>query len=1022
MLKRSVNPATAGKIIDPEKINVILATDCGSTTTKAILVQKIDGHYRQTHRGEAPSTVEEPFADVTVGVINSVTEVTELAGRRLIDDNGKIIQPATENEGCDLYISTSSAGGGLQMMVAGVIREMTAASAKRAALGAGAIVMDIIASNDRRKPHEQIQRIRDLRPDMMLLSGGTDGGTTTHVVKIAELVAPAKPQPRFGAQYQLPIIYAGNRDAIQNIEGLFRNEEFDLSIVDNLRPVLEMENLSPARDAIHDLFLEHVMAHAPGYNKLMDWTDAPIMPTPGAVGNILQTIAEQQGINVVGVDIGGATTDIFSIFDGTFNRTVSANLGMSYSISNVCAETTMPNILRWVHLDMEERSVRNRVKNKMIRPTTIPQSMEALIFEQAVAREALRLAYEQHKEFATTLKGVQRQRSVGDTFSQEMGGLTIVDNMKLNLLVASGGVLSHAPRMHQTALLLIDAFQPEGVTTLAKDSIFMMPHLGVLAQVHPQAAMEVFEKDCLIYLGTVIAPAGRTKAGKLCFSYKISGETLNESGEIIFGEMKLFPLGLDETADIIIEPPKSFDVGNGPGKRLKKQVRGGLVGLILDGRGRPLNLPEDQSQSKISVGQWVDDIDLYPVQQVEERDAPPSISVDTEKTGTAKEIGPKKAHAYTPGLKVTHRTTIQRRRVLPIPGKVVVKVGDMIEAQQVVAETFMPGDVIPINLANLLSLPPGDVPECMVVKEGDKVEVGDILARTKGIFGFFKHEFRSKDAGKVETISEVTGQVILRGPEHPVDVLAFYPGKIVEVIENQGVIIESEVTFVQGIFGIGGETFGKIKMACESPDEQLTEDHITPDMKGCVIVGGARMTAKAINKAVEVKAAGIVSGGIDDQDLKTFLGYDLGVAITGSENLGITLIITEGFGNIAMAERTFNLLKSREGGEVSINGATQIRAGVIRPVIVIPVDETVLPAVDEKDHISGQLEIGYPVRIIRDPFFGIIGKVHSLPPEPQVLESGSKARVLKVSVDSGSPITIPRANVELIEGEGKNEL
>jgi uncharacterized protein (TIGR01319 family) len=602
--------------IDPEKISVILATDCGSTTTKAILIQKVDGQFRQTHRGEAPSTVEEPFADVTVGVVNSVTEVAELAGRNLVDEDGRIIQPATGNEGCDIYISTSSAGGGLQMMVAGVIREMTAASAKRAALGAGAIVMDVIASNDKRKPHEQIQRIRELRPDMMLISGGTDGGTLTHVVQIAELIAPAKPQPRFGAQYLMPIIFAGNHDAIPRMKELFK-DEFELSVVENLRPVLERENLGPARDAIHDLFLEHVMAHAPGYNRLIDWTDAPIMPTPGAVGDILKTIADRQGINVVGVDIGGATTDIFSVFDGTFNRTVSANLGMSYSISNVCSETTLPNVLRWVHLDMDEREVRNRVKNKMIRPTTIPQSIEALVFEQAVAREAMRLAYEQHKEFATTLKGIQQQRTVGDTFSQEAGGQTIVDNMKLNLLVASGGVLSHAPRMNQTAMLLIDAFQPEGVTTLAKDSIFMMPHLGVLAQVHPKAAMEVFEKDCLIYLGTVVAPAGHSKPGKECFTYHVKGDTLNESGRINYGEMKLLPLGLGETAEIEIEPTKNFDTGAGEGKRVSRKIRGGTVGLILDGRGRPLALPENPDECKERISQWLNDMELYPARQAE---------------------------------------------------------------------------------------------------------------------------------------------------------------------------------------------------------------------------------------------------------------------------------------------------------------------------------------------------------------------------------------------------------------------
>ena len=597
--------------IDTDKINFILATDCGSTTTKAILIQKIDGEYRQTHRGEAPTTVEEPFADVTVGVINSVTEVAELAGRRLVDENEKIIHPATDSEGCDIYISTSSAGGGLQMMVAGVIKEMTAASAKRAALGAGAIVMDTIASNDGRKAHQQIQRIRELRPDMMLISGGTDGGDAKHVVEIAELISPAKPKPRFGKDYQLPIVYAGNNEAVENMEGIFQ-DGFELKVVENLRPVLERENLGPARDAIHDLFLEHVMAHAPGYNKLIEWTDAPIMPTPGAVGNILQTIAEREKINVVGVDIGGATTDVFSVFDGTFNRTVSANLGMSYSISNVCAEATMPNVLRWVHFEMDERELRNRVKNKMIRPTTIPQSLEALIFEHAVAREALRLAYQQHKEFATTLKGVQQQRTVGDTFSQQISGQSIINNMKLNLLVGSGGVLSHAPRMHQTALLMIDAFQPEGVTELAKDSIFMMPHLGVLAQVHPQAATEVFERDCLIYLGSVVAPAGRGKDGKTCFTYSIEGSTLNESGEILFGDIKLLPLGPGETATISMEPVKTFDAGAGDGKKLQAEVRGGTVGLFLDGRGRPLDVPKDHNRSKIMIDNWVNAVDLYP--------------------------------------------------------------------------------------------------------------------------------------------------------------------------------------------------------------------------------------------------------------------------------------------------------------------------------------------------------------------------------------------------------------------------
>jgi len=594
-------------MIDPEAIGVILATDCGSTTTKAILIEKVDGHFRQTHRGEAPTTVEAPFADVTIGVLNAISEVQELSGRRLIDENNRLIRPERDGEGADIYISTSSAGGGLQMMVAGVVRQMTAESAKRAALGAGAIVMDVIATNDRRRPHEQIQRIRELRPDMILISGGTDGGTTTHVVEIAEMIAPARPRPRFGRDYRLPIVYAGNRDAAKFVRDVI-DEGFELKIVDNLRPVLERENLGPARDAIHDLFLEHVMAHAPGYDKLIGWTDAPIMPTPGAVGNILATIARVQEINVVGVDIGGATTDVFSVFDEVFNRTVSANLGMSYSIANVCAETGMENVMRWVHVSMDEKSLGNRVKNKMIRPTTIPQSLEELIFEQAVAREALRLAYVQHKAFATTLKGVQRQRTVGDTFSQEASGATIVDNMKLDLLVGSGGVLSHAPRMNQTALMLIDAFEPEGFTRLAKDSIFMMPHLGVLAEVHPRASLEVFERDCLVYLGTCVAARGTGPRGRPCFSFVLRTPAGEKTGDLALGDLMLLPLGPGETARLRVMPAKGMDCGAGSGREIERDVHGGTVGLVLDARGRPLSVtPGDRDE----VGRWVRSLDLY---------------------------------------------------------------------------------------------------------------------------------------------------------------------------------------------------------------------------------------------------------------------------------------------------------------------------------------------------------------------------------------------------------------------------
>lgn len=614
------------KFDNPDDIKIILATDCGSTTTKAILIEFINGEYRLTTRGEAPTTVEAPFEDVTMGVLNAVQEVEELSGHKLLGDDGNIINPSNNNEGCDVYISTSSAGGGLQMMVAGVVRSMTAESAERAALGAGAIVMDVIASNDKRLPHQQIERIRHLRPDMILLSGGIDGGTTTHVVELAELISAADPRPRLGSSYKLPVIYAGNKNATKNIEDTL-GDKVDLKTVDNLRPVLERENLGPAREEIHELFMEHVMAQAPGYKKLMALTDAPIMPTPGAVGLIIKTIADQYKIEAVGVDIGGATTDVFSVFrpdgkDGVFNRTVSANLGMSYSISNVFAEATLPMVMRWVPFKMDESDLRNRVKNKMIRPTTIPQSMEELIFEQAIAKEALRLAFIQHKNFATVLKGVQQQRTIADAFEQSSSGGTIVNMMSLDMLIGSGGVLSHAPRRQQSALMMIDAFMPEGITRLAVDSIFMMPQLGVLTEVQPKAATEVFEKDCLIHLGTCVAPVGTSKKPGPVMKYTIDLPTGKVTGTLNSLEMKKFELGIQENglpqkAKAVLEPERGFDIGAGKGAKVEAELDGGVVGIILDGRGRPFDLSTLSEDERVShLKTWMGELDIYPVSKM----------------------------------------------------------------------------------------------------------------------------------------------------------------------------------------------------------------------------------------------------------------------------------------------------------------------------------------------------------------------------------------------------------------------
>lgn len=371
--------------------------------------------------------------------------------------------------------------------------------------------------------------------------------------------------------------------------------------------------------------------------------------------------------------------------------------------------------------------------------------------------------------------------------------------------------------------------------------------------------------------------------------------------------------------------------------------------------------------------------------------------------------------AYTPGLKISRRMRHRIRRALPVPGEVRVAVGDRVQATDVIAQATMPGDVTPVNIANILAIPASELPGAMLVEVGDRVAAGDLVARSKGIFGMFRGEYHARAGGTIESISAVTGQVIFRSEPKPVQVLAYLTGEVVAVLPGEGAVIEAEVAFLQGIFGIGGEAFGEIALACQSPTEELTADLISESMRGKIVVGGARMTGDAVRKAISLQAAAVVSGGMDDADLRAILGYDLGVAVTGSEQLGTTLVVTEGFGEIAMAERTFRLLAEHAGAFAAVNGATQIRAGVMRPEIVIPIgpaehDEPVAPAAG-----GGLLEPGTAVRIIRDPHFGLIGIVAALPAEPAILPSGSKARVLDVRLDSGQTVTVPRANVELIE-------
>lgn len=371
------------------------------------------------------------------------------------------------------------------------------------------------------------------------------------------------------------------------------------------------------------------------------------------------------------------------------------------------------------------------------------------------------------------------------------------------------------------------------------------------------------------------------------------------------------------------------------------------------------------------------------------------------------------SYAYTPGLKVKRITLVRKRRLLPIPGEVLVHEGDNVSYDTVVARTNVPGDIEMIPLSYILGVEPYQLPKVTLKEEGNTVQEGELLAVAKSFFGIFSTEYRSKVSGTIELISEITGMVGVRHPPVPINLEAYISGKVSQILPKQGAEIETPASFIQGIFGVGGERHGEILVIADR-DEELKPSHIGSHCKGKVIIGGSLVTFDVLKKAEEIGVKGIVTGGIRRKDLTQFVGYDIGVAITGQEDIGLTCIVTEGIGKLAMAEHTYEVLKSCEGYLAAINGATQIRAGVIRPEVIIPLRESKVDKSMEEALAEGMYP-GTRVRIIRRPYYGAIGNVETLPAELHQFQSESWVRVMTVKLDDGRVVTIPRANAEIME-------
>jgi len=822
-------------------------TDVGSTTTKAFLFER-DGGWKH-YRAEVPTTVEKPWEDVTVGVLRALEQLEAASGRRIIGAG----RPAVP------YFSTSSAGGGLAVVVTGLVGRLTAETADRTALGAGAIVLDVVALDDGRTPYGKIRDLKRLRPDMVLFAGGFDGEAIGAPVLLAELLLESDLHPKLNPGARLPVVYAGNANARGYVEHLLGDSVLFRS-VPNVRPSELVEDLEPARAAILDTFMDHVMSQAPGYDKLLGWVEAPILPTPAAFGEALAILSRNEKGRMLAVDVGGATTDVFTAEDGQVVRTVSANLGMSYSAVNVLDTVGVGVLVEFAGGSIGKQRLLDTVANKYIDPTRLAESDEEIAVEGAIATAAVREATRAHLDVRKCAEAESEGFTVGGSPQRpsESGGHLALPGY--SVVVGSGGVLAHSAR-ETTRSILERALRLRRGARLMVDGEFMLPHLGVLSRSCPDVA------------------------------------------EQLIGELAVVPLGGErETAG-----RRARSVGPGADDRRRsvgEHVRGLRRGRIA--LRRELAVPGEV---------FVDRGDEVRSDTVVARSFREFLRPYFLPVGAALEVDPGELTQYLCrgiGEEVGRGEIVARRRrnlmrVIEYRSPVEGTIEKMLpDGTLVVREAPELARVLtPVEAANELGLMPEKLEPYLRCSVGDEVERGQPLAAviSTDAVRFAKSPVR----GRVERIDLKHGRVMVEPLLQELEVVAWLPGVVTEVTKR-GCVVEGEGTVVRGTWGAGGETSGSLTLGSPDPGSVVVRDHVS---------------RAAIAGLADARVAALVVGGLEFEDVHP-------------SPPGFPVVVVGAFGAGGMPEEYRAALEAGEGKTALIDGTTQLRVGVRRPMVIVP--------------------------------------------------------------------------------------
>ncbi|MFO8145020.1 MAG: glutamate mutase L [Candidatus Syntrophosphaera sp.] len=956
----------------------IVITDIGSTTTKALLIDNSGNTPELLGIAHSPTTVEAPRNDVRAGIREAVSGLEEKSGLPLLaESKGKDELAWTDDVS---YFTTSSAGGGLQILVIGLTLFDSASSAKRCAYGAGGVILDTFAIDDQRQAMEQMLAMRNLHPDMILVCGGTDGGAISGVLRMAEIVRIADPRPKFDLEAKIPAIYAGNKDAAPIIRKLV-SKAFDLYVLPNIRPTSDTENLKPTQDKIQQLFMENVMEHAPGYAGVKPTVSAPIIPTPVGVHKSLALIADREIRNIFAFDIGGATTDVFSYINEHFHRTVSANLGMSYSAWNVLRECGLDMILRWLPEDIDEAGLRNYIANKCLNPTANPLNTSQFRIEHALAREALALALEQHRRmhYNTQKMGFLDKLKKGELEKFELLFEYQVEDEKLSfaesdidVLIGAGGIFAHAQNPLQCAMILIDSAQPKGITELWMDRRFISPHLGVLSESAPETSRLLLEKECVQRLALHIAPAFPGKEKKALLSVEVVSPGNNQMLEVMPDSFHFLPAG-DKT--LKISPHGKCQLNT---ELDLQNIRTDLP-VMIDTRLEPSShrdkieqelglYPEEAPNAKstangdeipaITSGTWIKrvelpysgDINFKPGARVQPDDVvavnhynPPRLYILNGFTSfpgiTPEEISRSlsvqagdnlsidQVYASVPKtVKVPHYNRAARNLHSPVRGR--IEYIDPDTGLLVVSEIQdYSGKPVKVNYADKLMLKPKKAKRYLLRQEGDFVYQGELLAKRieRTSMGSPPVFVKSPSTGTVRKIDKDSGSITIIYDHDPMEFQANVHGEVTKVVPSQCIEISYEGTKLEGRIAFGRQCHGRFQMLTS------LEALGTEDLRDCIVALTSPPDKGLLQKLAEKGVRGVVCHEMDASELVSWLNFEPGVINTGNESLPLAILILNGFGSSPMpAELQKDLAQV---GSCFLNPHTRIRAGVVRPFI-----------------------------------------------------------------------------------------